>query len=74
LKEVCQSTKETSESLWENWHFENNFEEYQPFALYDNAWDAIEIEDYIKIYFVSQAMSFDGDFSAAWRLENARDM
>jgi hypothetical protein len=72
LKEVCQSLKETSESLrenrdlkslGENWHFENDFEDYQPFALYDNAWDAIQIEDYINRYFVSQAMSFDGDFS-----------
>jgi len=72
-EEVCQSPKETSESLWEkpdlksmgeNWHFEDHFDNYQQFAMYGNSWDAIQLEDYMNRDFVIQATVFYGDFSA----------
>jgi len=79
--EVCQFPKETFEGLWqspdikslgENWHFEDDFENYQQFALYEEAWDASQ--DYMNRYFVSQGMLFDADFSSPWRVESASGM
>jgi len=78
--EVHPSPKETPEglsetpylnSLGENWHFEDNFDSYQQFPLYEDAWDASQMQDYINRDFVSQSMLFDGDFSMACRLETA---
>lgn len=78
--EVCQSPKKTSDglsdimdlkSLCENWHFEDDFEFYQQFAVYEDAWDASQLEDYMNRDFISKGMLLDGDFSSAWRLETA---
>jgi hypothetical protein len=77
---IWQSPKETSEDLLENpdlkslseiCHFDDDFESYQQFALYEEACEASELQDYINRDFVSQDMFFDGDFSAAWPLETA---
>jgi len=81
--EVCLSPKETSEgfsdnlnlkSLGENLHFEDDFEDYQQFALYENFLDAFQLEDYMSRDFVGQAMLFDEDFSMTWELETASSM
>jgi hypothetical protein len=73
--EVCKSPKKTSESLWEtpdlkslgeNWHFEDDMENYQQFVVYEDAWDANQ--DYTIRDFVSQDMLFDAEFFAPWRL------
>jgi hypothetical protein len=79
--ELCLSPNETSEglsesrdlkSLGDNWHFEDDFENYQQFALYEDAWDASQLrDDYMNRDFVSQGLLFDGDFSEAWRLDTA---
>jgi len=75
---IWQSPKETSEDLLENpdlkslseiCHFDDDFESYQQFALYEEACEASELQDYINRDFVSQDMFFDRDFSAAWTLE-----
>lgn len=58
-------------SLCENWHFEDDFEFYQQFAVYEDAWDASQLEDYMNRDFISKGMLLDGDFSSAWRLETA---
>jgi len=72
-REVCQSPKQTSDglsestyikSLAENWHFEDDFENYQQFAVYEDAWDASQLEDYTNRDIFSLGMLFDGDFSA----------
>ena len=50
--ELCLSSMETSEGLWENldlisigenWHFQDDFENNLWFALYENAWDASQL-------------------------------
>jgi len=78
--EVCQSPKVTSEGLLENpdfkslgeiWDFEDDFENFQQFALYEDPCEASELQDYMNRDFVSQDMFSDGDFSAAWTLEIA---
>jgi len=80
--EECQFRMETlsAEGLSENpdlkcqgedWDFENEFENVQQFALYQDSWDASEMQDYINRDFVSQDMFSDGDFSAVWTLEAA---
>lgn len=78
--EICLSPKETAEglldsqdlkSLSENWHFEDDFENYQQFALYEEAWNASQLRDYMPRDFESQGLLFDGDFSESWRLETA---
>jgi len=78
--EVCQSPKVTSEGLLENpdfkslgeiWDFEDDFENFQQFALYEDPCEASELQDYMNRDFVSQDMFSDGDFSAAWTLETA---
>lgn len=79
--EVCVSTKETSElsyenrdlkSLGENWHFEDVFENRpQLIELYEDAWDATQLQDYMNADFASQDMFFDCDFSSPWTLETA---
>lgn len=65
--EICLSTKEASEclfesadlkSLAENWHFEDDFENYEQFVVYEDPWDDSQL-----------LHVFDGDFSAATRLE-----
>lgn len=80
---VCPSPKETSEgwsetpylkSLEENWHFEDNFDDYQQFPLCEDAWDASQLQDFVNRDFVNQSMLFDSDFSAACRLETAGGM
>jgi len=75
--EVCQSTKETSECLFnnpdleslENWHFEDDFESYTQLAWYEDASDASQPRDYMNRDFICQDLFFEGDFSAAWTLE-----
>lgn len=74
-EEFCPSLEETQEhltgnpnlkSLFENWHFVDEFENYQLFEFYEHAWDATHLEDHLNIDFVSQVMLFDGEiFSAA---------
>jgi len=81
--EVCPSSKEPAEvlsetpylkSLGENWHFEDSFDNYQQFPVYEDAWDASQLQDYINRDFVSQSMLFDGDFPLACRLGTAGGM
>lgn len=81
--EVCPSPKEASEglsetpylkSLEENWHFEDNLDDYQQFPLCEDAWDASQLQDFVNKDFVNQSMLFDSDFSAACRLETAGGM
>lgn len=76
--EIRQSPQETFDglpespalkSLSETWHFEDDFEIHQQFQLYEDAYEASELQYYMNRYFVSQDMSFDGDFSAASNLE-----
>lgn len=82
-REVCPSPKEASEglsetpylkSLEENWHFEDNLDDYQQFPLCEDAWDASQLQDFVNRDFVNQSMLFDSDFSAACRLETAGGM
>lgn len=70
--ELCPITKETTEdlserpylkSLGENWHFEDMFDNCQEFTLYEDAWDARQLQDCMNRYFSSQNMLLDGDFS-----------
>jgi hypothetical protein len=82
-EEACLSPKEPFEGLWEtsdlkslgeNWHFEDDFENFQQFALYENSWNASQLQDYWNRDFVSQGMLFEEDFSETWRLETAGGM
>jgi len=82
-EEACLSPKEPFEGLWEssdlkflgeNWHLEDDFENFQHFAEYENAWNASQLQDYMNRDFVSQGMLFEGDFSETWRLETAVGM
>jgi len=68
--EVCLSPKETSESLpesgdlkslAENWHFGDDFENYQQFGLYEDSWDVSQLRDYMNRDFVSLGLVFDGE-------------
>jgi len=79
-KEVCLSTKESSEGLLDNpflqslggnWHFEDNFDMYQHFKLYEDTWHDSQLQDYMSRDLVNHGMLFDGDLSAPWRLETA---
>jgi hypothetical protein len=74
------SRKETSEGLseypdlkyfCENWQFEDGFESYQQFALYEDAWNESQLQDYLNTDFICPGMLFDEDFSGLWRLETA---
>jgi len=78
----CQPSKETSpaEGLsettdlkcqGENWDFVDEFQNYQQFALFEDAWDVNHVQDYMNQDFISQDMLFEGEFSAAWTLETA---
>lgn len=78
--EILQFPKETPEGLPENpdlkslneiWHFEDDFEIHQGFELYEDYCEASELQYYMNRDLVSQDMSFDVDFSAAWNLETA---
>jgi hypothetical protein len=68
------STKETFKDLLasldlkflgENWHFEDDFQNYQHIAVYDDPWIASQLQNYMNRDFVSQSMLFNSDFSAA---------
>lgn len=81
--EVCISPMDTSDGLSENrnlkslsgnWHFEDEFENYQQFALYENLSDTLQLEDYMNRDFLGQAMLFDGDFPTTWELETCNSM
>lgn len=81
--DVCISPKETSDGLSENrdlkslggnWHFEDDFENYQQFALYEKLSDTLQVEDYMNRDFLGQPMLFDGDFPATWELETCSSM
>jgi len=72
--EVCVSTKETFEVLWknqdlkslgENWLSEDDFVNHQQLALYEDAWDESQLQDYMNRNFVDQDMFFYCDFSEA---------
>ena len=73
--EVSLSTKETSErllvspdlkSVRENWHFEDDFQNYELLAVYEDPWDENQLlQDYMSTDFVSESMLFDGGLSAA---------
>ena len=74
---LCQSLRATSDglsksadlkSICENWHFEDDFENYQQFSVYEDAWDASQLQDYMNIEFFSQGMLFDADFAATWKV------
>lgn len=78
--EACVFTKGTSTVFWEkqdlqslgeNWIFEEDFDNKQQLALYEDAWDASELQDYMNRDFVSQGLLFDGELSTAWKLETA---
>jgi len=78
--EIWPSPEETSDGLPENpdlkslseiWHFEDDFEIYKQCALYEDACEASELQYYMNRDFVSQDMSFDGEFSTGWNLETA---
>jgi len=79
--EVCPSRNETSEglsenqgiiTLGENWHFEDDFDDYQQFALYEEAWNASQLrDDYMNRDFGSPALLFDGEFSETCNLDTA---
>lgn len=61
-------------SLDENWQFEEEFENHEQFAnfsVYEDAWDASQLQDYMNRDVSSQGMLFDVDFSTAGRLETA---
>lgn len=82
-QEVYLSPKETSEGLsenpylksfGENWHLEDTFDNYQQFALYEDSWDASQLQDHMNRDSMIQRMLFDGDSSVAWRLETAAGM
>jgi len=86
--EVCLSQKKTSaalsenpdlKSLCENWQFEDGFENYQQLispvmGLYEDAWNANQLQDYKNRYFISPGMLFEDDFSETWRPETACDI
>lgn len=81
--EVCISSKETWDGLSENcnlkslggnWHFEDDFENYQQFALYEKLSDTLQLEDYMDRDFLGQPMIFDGDFPTTWELETCSSM
>jgi hypothetical protein len=68
------STKETFKDLLasldlkflgENWHFEDDLQNYQHIAVYDDPWIASQLQNYMNRDFVSQSMLFNSDFSAA---------
>ena len=74
MEEFCQPSEETDEgltpilnlkSLCENWHFVDEFENYNLFQFYVHAWDATHLEDHLDIDFVRQDMLFDGNFFSA---------
>jgi hypothetical protein len=81
--EVCLSARGTSASdltenpdlkfLSENWHVECDFESYEQF-VFDDAWDARQMQDYLSRDLVSQGTFYDGSISAPWRLEAAGGM
>jgi hypothetical protein len=81
--EVCLSARGTSASdltenpdlkfLGENWHVECDFESYEQF-VFDDAWDARQMQDYLSRDLVSQGTFYDGSISAPWRLEAAGGM
>lgn len=81
--EVCLSREDTSEGLsenpdlkylGENWHFEDDFEIYQQFAMYEDAWNESQVQDYLNADCGSPGKLFEGDFSETCRLETANDM
>jgi len=51
--------------LGENWHFEDDFQNYQHIAMYDDPWIASQLQNYMNRDFVNQNMLFNSDFSAA---------
>lgn len=79
--EVCPSPNETSEglsenqgikSLGENWHFEDDFDDYEQFALYEDAWNASQLQDdYMNRDSGSPALLFDGELYETWNLDTA---
>lgn len=80
---ICSSPKETSEGfsdatdlkfLGENWHFDDEFENYKEFPVYEDLYDASEVQDYMNRDFVSQGLLFDAELSTAWKLETASGM
>lgn len=72
--EVWPSTGETLEGLLENpdpkflgeiWHLED-IENYLQFALYEDACEASQTEDYMNRVFLGPDMFLEAEFSAAW--------
>lgn len=70
--EVCSDLSENADFkyLGENWHFEDDFESYEQF-VFEDAWDARQVQDYLSKDFAGQGTFYDGSVSAAWRLEAA---
>lgn len=78
--EIFPSPNQTTEGLSENaylkslgeaWLFDDKFDNFPQLTLYEDSWDASQLEDYMNIDFVSQSMLFDWDASVLCRLETA---
>lgn len=79
--EVCLSTSEgllesqDLKSLGENWHVEDDFENYQQFPLYEDPWEESQLlQDYMSRDIDSQSMLIDGDFPVSSGLEIAHGL
>jgi len=77
-KETCtaEGFSETADLKWqgENWDFVDEFHNYQQFDLFEDAWDANQVQDYMNKDFISQEVLFEGAFSAGWTLETTGSM
>lgn len=78
--EIFPSPNQTTEGLSENaylkslgedWLFDDKFDNFPQLTLYEDSWDASQLEDYMNRDFVSQSMLFDWDASVVCRLETA---
>lgn len=65
LNETTQGLSENPylKSLGEDWLFDDKFDNCPQVTLYEDSWDASQLEDYMNRDFVSQSMLFDGDVS-----------
>jgi len=73
---IAEGFSETADLKWqgENWDFVDEFHNYQQFDLFEDAWDANHVQDYMNKDFISQEVLFGGAFSAAWTLETTGSM
>lgn len=73
--EVCLAPNVASKGLSENpnlkyvgeiWDFEDDFESYQQFPVYEDAWNERLVQDYLNTDCIIPGTLFDGEFSEAW--------